>query len=237
MHASPLIAMLGEHKAQAPRRADAEANAEHYWKRSDAFDMVLDFRRSGEGRSRARPRDGALARAYAGARGRVSRRWIAIEDEDWFWFIGLDAEGTRIGNALWDGRSSTPARWSASSRCSALRAAGVREIAGRPIYLILAMTPRTDRAHEAAEPADRTAGRRERRSRMAEMEMMVGLVVDRIKLSGPWSDYAWMPAQVLLEVPEAAGMDRDDAECGARALLRGRVRAAAAFIVDGVLQG
>ena len=26
-----------------------------------------------------------------------------IEDPDWRWFVGLDAEATRIGNALWTG--------------------------------------------------------------------------------------------------------------------------------------
>ena len=26
-----------------------------------------------------------------------------IEDETWAWFVGLDAEATRIGNALWSG--------------------------------------------------------------------------------------------------------------------------------------
>ena len=32
--------------------------------------------------------------------------------------------------------------------------------------------------------------------------MAVGLVIERIRLTGPWSDWAWMPAQVLLDVPE-----------------------------------
>ena len=37
---------------------------------------------------------------------------------------------------------------------------------------------------------------------MAEHEILIGLVVERIKLTGPWSDYAWMPCQVLTSVPE-----------------------------------
>ena len=27
----------------------------------------------------------------------------SIEDRDWRWFVGLDSEATRIGNALWNG--------------------------------------------------------------------------------------------------------------------------------------
>ena len=37
---------------------------------------------------------------------------------------------------------------------------------------------------------------------MAEHEIMIGLVVERITLTGPWSDFAWLPLQVLTSVPE-----------------------------------
>jgi hypothetical protein len=76
--------------------------AEGYHGRSDAFDLVLDFRRGLGGRE-------GLATAMT--------RWIAhmlgvrvsiepldrIDDTDWKWYVGLDAEATRIGNALWKG--------------------------------------------------------------------------------------------------------------------------------------
>jgi hypothetical protein len=59
---------------------------------------------------------GGNAKARAGLC-RVIERWIAhllgvtvsvetiasIEDRDWRWFVGLDSEATRIGNALWRG--------------------------------------------------------------------------------------------------------------------------------------
>lgn len=138
-HASPLIAMLGEHKARQldVMRAD---NAELYWKRSEAFDMVLDFAPNGTGRI-------ALAR--------VMERWLGhmigqhariepaerVEDEDWFWFIGLDAEATKIGNALWQGKDPGAAAMERIVALFTLTLPEVREIAGRKIHMILAMTP------------------------------------------------------------------------------------------------
>lgn len=98
--AVPLIAML------APPAATefdilGEENAASYWGRSDSHDMVLDL-------AAARP-----------ALGEAIRAWLAhllgldatvepvarIETRDWRWFIGLDAQATRIGNALWRGES------------------------------------------------------------------------------------------------------------------------------------
>ena len=139
MHTSPLVAMLGDQKAKT-LDVLGDANAGDYLARSDAFDLVLDFRPSGDGRS-------ALAR--------VMERWLGhmlgldasiapletIEDKSWFWYIGLDAEATRIGNALWQGR---PVDDGAEQRIVALyslRLDAVPAVAGRPIYLMLAMTP------------------------------------------------------------------------------------------------
>lgn len=38
---------------------------------------------------------------------------------------------------------------------------------------------------------------------MVELEIVVGLVVERLTLSGPWSDHTWMPAQILEGTPDA----------------------------------
>jgi hypothetical protein len=88
---------------------------------------------------------------------RVIERWIAhllgvavkvesiasIEDRDWRWFVGLDSEGTRIGNALWNGGelgSDAAARIVALMRLTFLDPHLVDERVGtKPIYLILAM--------------------------------------------------------------------------------------------------
>ncbi len=141
-HASPLLAMMGEAVA---RKLDVlkPANAEGYWQRSDAFDMVLDL--GGEPSGRA-----ALARALA--------IWIThlhgvevsveplerIEDADWRWFVGLDADATRIGNAVWSGKAVPPelmSRVIGLFRLAFGPGAPVSEAArGKPVYLIMAMT-------------------------------------------------------------------------------------------------
>ncbi len=139
LHASPLTAMLGEHKA---RQLDivTPANAELYWKRSEQFDMVLDFSPNGSGRS-------ALAS--------VLQRWLAhmlgiqaritpldrIDDEAWHWFVGLDAESTRIGNRLWRGEKVPSDTLDRIVALYALELPQVAESAGKTIYLILSMTP------------------------------------------------------------------------------------------------
>src|SRR5262245_30029203 len=38
---------------------------------------------------------------------------------------------------------------------------------------------------------------------MVEHEIVIGLVLERIALTGPWSDHVWRPAQVLEGAPEA----------------------------------
>jgi Family of unknown function (DUF6352) len=142
-HASPLVAMFGE---QAAKDLDVliSDNAEGYKARSDAFDMVMDFGVDKE------------ARAALGA---VIERWLAhllgisaglravagIRDKNWTWFIGLDQEATRIGNQLWKGKDVPEAD---KARVVALYemtlAADGRilpEVAGKPVYLILAMGP------------------------------------------------------------------------------------------------
>lgn len=141
-HASPLLSMMGE---AAAKKLDIlkPANAERYWQRSDAFDMVLDLGGKPSGRE-------ALARALEiwiahlhGLRVRVEAL-ETIEDRDWRWFVGLDAEASRIGNALWKGEAVAPDRMSrvlALFRLDILDEARVsKEARGRPVYLIMAMT-------------------------------------------------------------------------------------------------
>jgi hypothetical protein len=121
-----------------------DANAEGYFGRSDAFDMVLDFGGGGAGR-----------RGLAAAMAAWIRHLLAveveiepvdrIEDEAWAWFVGLDAEATRIGNALWSGGALDG---DAADRIVALFRLGfpdarevLPEVGAGPVWLILAMTP------------------------------------------------------------------------------------------------
>lgn len=138
--ASPLVAMLGKDPHTQLDVMD-DANAWTYWSRSDAHTMVLDL-------ASPRPRE-ALARAV--------ELWLAhlldleariepvarIEDRDWRWFIGLDAEATRIGNRLWRGErvdAEAMARVLALFRMTVPdRARLDPQVAGHPIYLLLAM--------------------------------------------------------------------------------------------------
>jgi hypothetical protein len=138
-HASPLIAMLGEQKVRQLDVMKLE-NAETYWKRSDQFDMVLDFAPSGP----ARP---ALAR--------VMELWLAhmlgvearitpldkVENEALHWFIGLDAEATRIGNRLWRAEKVSQSEMDRVVALFGMEIAGQARAGPGRIHLILSMTP------------------------------------------------------------------------------------------------
>jgi Family of unknown function (DUF6352) len=139
---SPLVAMLG-----LPTAGEIDVvnddNAASYWERSDLFDMALDL---------------TAGRRGLDALGKVIEQWIAhllsveveieslIEatDVDLTWYVGLDAEATAIGDALWNGEELDPAareRIIGLYRLTFRNAEVVLDKAkGEPIYLILAMT-------------------------------------------------------------------------------------------------
>ena len=139
---SPLVAMLG-----LPTTGEIEvlndANAETYWSRSDRFDMALDL---------------TAGRRGLDALGKVNAQWMAhlmsveVEIEplteaanvNLTWYVGLDAEATRIGDALWRGAELDEAareRIVGLYRVTFSNPEVVLEKAkGEPIYLILAMT-------------------------------------------------------------------------------------------------
>jgi hypothetical protein len=141
LHSSPLTAML-QPKAFGEMDVMDDENAWTYWSRSDAHAMAMNL--------------GGNAKARAGLC-RVVERWIghllgiavnvetiaSIEDRDWRWFVGLDSEATRIGNALWHGErldGSVTERIVALMRLNFEDARLVDERVGnKPVYLILAM--------------------------------------------------------------------------------------------------
>src|SRR5262249_41949337 len=107
-----------------------------YWDRSDLFDMALDL---------------TVGRRGPAALGEAIARWvrhllaidIAVEplsgmrDVPLTWYVGLDAEGTRIGDALWQGEEL--------DEKTQRRVVGLFQLTfgnsdADPIYLILAMT-------------------------------------------------------------------------------------------------
>lgn len=143
-HASPLLSMLGGPAVTELEILEQE-NADSYFARSDAFDMAL----------RLGGTDSPTRRGLAVAMEAWIRHLLAvkvtiepverIEDDNWTWFVGLDAEATRIGNALWRGEDLDP---ETAERIIALFRLGfsdigeVRpEVGAQPIWLILAMSP------------------------------------------------------------------------------------------------
>ena len=140
---SPLVSMLGI-PAEAQIDVLTDENAEDYWQRSDMFDMALDL---------------TSGRAGLQALAEVMGRWtshllatdVAVEpltelrDAKLTWYVGLDADATRIGDAIWKGEELDDA---VKSRVIGLFALTFRDPAvtadrlqGEPIYLLMAMTP------------------------------------------------------------------------------------------------
>jgi hypothetical protein len=139
---SPFVSMLG-----IPTGAQidilTDQNAHSYWRRSDLFDMALDL---------------TVGRRGLAALAEVIERWVhhmlsldvaveplsEIRDVPLTWYVGLDAEGSRIGDALWHGEDLDE-----KARC---RVVGLFRLTfgnsdpaavpveGAGVYLILAMT-------------------------------------------------------------------------------------------------
>jgi Family of unknown function (DUF6352) len=139
---SPLVAMLG---SSGPTEVDvlSEANAAQYWQRSDAFDMALDL---------------TGGRRGLAALGDVVTRWVRhllavdveidpvteLRDAKLTWYVGLDANATRIGDALWNGDELDQAARRLVVGLFRLTFADQAEIVeqarGAPTYLIAAMS-------------------------------------------------------------------------------------------------
>jgi len=139
---SPLVGMLGIEKS-AEIDVLADDNRLSYFERSDRYDMALDLTAGRNGHH-------ALAR--------VIERWIGhllnvevevealteVQNASLTWYVGLDAEGTKIGDLLWNGEAlddATSARVAALYRLSFSDPAAVADaVKGDPVYLILATT-------------------------------------------------------------------------------------------------
>ena len=120
----------------------SDDNAAHYFEHSDLFHVALDLTAGRRGIA-------ALAEAM--------RRWIGhvlgievqieplteLREARFTWYVGLDGEGSRIGDLLWNGEELDAA--------AAARVVGlfrltfpepglvIEKVRGEPVYLILAM--------------------------------------------------------------------------------------------------
>jgi hypothetical protein len=139
---SPLVSMLG---LPAASEIDVlgDDNAESYFARSDQFDMALDLTAGRGGLA-------ALARVIESWVRHILAVEVAVEpltevqDANLSWYVGLDAEGTKIGDLLWNGEEldeATRGRVVGLFRLTFRDPAVVAEQVGQdPVYLILAMS-------------------------------------------------------------------------------------------------
>jgi hypothetical protein len=139
---SPLVSMLGL-PAAAEIDVLGEENAGTYWERSDQFDMALDL---------------TAGRTGLAALGQVIARWVGhllgvrvkieplieLQDAPFVWYVGLDAEATRIGDALWKGEElddTARRRVVGLYRLTFNDPSDAEErVKGEPVYLIAAMS-------------------------------------------------------------------------------------------------
>ncbi len=138
---SPLVGMLGIEKS-AEIDVLNDDNADTYYERSDRYDMALDLTAGRRGHE---------------ALGEVIARWVRhllaleanvvpvveLKDARFTWYVGLDAEGTKIGDMLWNGEGLDEAAQGRVVALYALRPEGADAPADKnapPAYLILGMT-------------------------------------------------------------------------------------------------
>jgi len=138
---SPLVSMLGI-PAEAEIDVMNDDNAEHYFEHSDQFHVALDLTGGRRGLQ-------ALGTVIARWVGHLLAAEVEVEpltemrEAKLSWYVGLDADGTRIGDALWNGDELDEA---ARARVVGLFRLTFRDpdvvmdkVKGEPVYLILAM--------------------------------------------------------------------------------------------------
>jgi hypothetical protein len=134
-------------EAGAPPRAVelevlSEANGAEYAARSEVHDLALDI-------AEGRPGQHGMARALEAFIGHVIGERVAIrpvpviDDRNWSWHVGLDAEATAIANDLWKGGKVKQARLARILWLGVLEFADQSRVlpraVGKPVYLALAM--------------------------------------------------------------------------------------------------
>ena len=122
-----------------------EDNAEIYWERSDRFDTALDLTAGRSGHRRARQGDRAPGSGIWSPSTSTVEPLTALQDVSLTWYVGLDAQGTAIGDALWSGEGIDEATRALIVALFRLTfsdpAVMIESVRGDPVYLILAMTP------------------------------------------------------------------------------------------------
>jgi hypothetical protein len=140
-HDSPLLALLGLPPTSGVDVL-SESTSALYWSRSDQFDMALDLTAGQRGLQ---------------ALGDVIKRWLShlllvevtveplaeLQEATLVWYVGLDSEATKLGNALWNDEEIDEVRQGrlvSLYRLTFVDPADVIEkVRGEPVYLMLAM--------------------------------------------------------------------------------------------------
>lgn len=140
---SPLVSILGLVR-QSRIEALNEGNAAAYWTRSDRFDFAFDLTAGGRGHAALAHALQRFVEHVLGVSVEVDPL-TALREAKFSWYVGLDAEGTKIGDKVWRGETLDP---DAAARLVALFRLTFRDtmrvdpaLADEPAYLILAMTP------------------------------------------------------------------------------------------------
>jgi hypothetical protein len=136
MHASPLTAMFSGGIDSLDVLGGG--NEWTYWSRSDAHTMVLNFGGDPEARRGMALAIAAFVRHMTGLAVTVTPQTEA-HDVDLRWYVGLDPNGTAIGDALWRG-APPPATLIGLFRLDFADGGAVRpDLAGHPVWLILGL--------------------------------------------------------------------------------------------------
>jgi hypothetical protein len=139
--ASPLVSMLGV-PAEAEIDVMNDDNAAHYYEHSDQFHAAIDL---------------TSGRRGLQALGLVIARWVEhllavvvtveplaeMRDAKLAWYVGLDSNGTHIGDVLWNGGALDEAAQASVVGLFRLTFSDqdvvMEKVKGEPVYLILAM--------------------------------------------------------------------------------------------------
>jgi hypothetical protein len=137
---SPLYSLLGM-PADLEIATLGACNADTYWERSDLFDVALDLRTGEPG---AAALIGVLTRwvSHLLAIDIVIEPLTELREAPLSWYVGLDAEATRIGDKLWHSGGiddATRARLIGLYRLTFVHPTDmIQMVRGEPVYLLMA---------------------------------------------------------------------------------------------------
>ncbi len=132
-----------------------------------------------------------------------------VRDASLSWYVGLDADGTKIGDALWNGEELDERQKGSVVGLYRLTfpdpSIVVDRARGEPVFLILASGARQSVAAQAAEFGHRLADQTSGGGVVKPLVTIpVGVIIERHKAASKWIDYTWRPIAVMDGRPETA---------------------------------